>query len=329
MRVGTIALAAALVAAGAGTARAQQQVNATRTTGSTGRVEITNPSGSIHVIGWGQNQVQVTGTLGSSSERLVLEDDDGGMEIRVQRPGGHGGSNRGGSLTIRVPRRKDVEIVSLSGSVTVEGMDGTVEANSTSGGVRVSGGHSRTVVANSRSGGVEVDADADRVEATSLSGPVTVTGTVRDRVEATSLSGGVRITASAGQVEAGSTSGSVEIASMRGRAEVHSVSGDVRVTGRGISGSFQTVSGSVILTGDLDRDGDVELNSHSGDVVLQLSSGASADIDAGTFSGSIDVDFPGARVERESRRSARIRLGSGDASVKMQTFSGSVKLLRR
>ncbi|HEX6746827.1 MAG TPA: DUF4097 family beta strand repeat-containing protein [Longimicrobium sp.] len=328
MRVGTLALTAALVAAGAGTARAQQQVNATRSTGSTGRVEIHNPSGSIHVIGWGQNQVQVTGTLGSSSERLVLEDDDAGLEVRVQRPGGHG-SNRGGSLTIRVPRRKDVEIVSMSGSVTVEGMDGTVEATSHSGGVRVSGGRSRTIMATSRSGSVDVDADAERVEATSLSGSVTVAGTVRDRVEATSLSGGVRITAQAGQVEAGSTSGTVEIASMRGRAEVHSVSGDVRVTGRGLSGSFQTVSGSVILTGDLDRDADLELNSHSGNVVLQLSSGASADIDAGTFSGSIDVDYPGARVERESRRSARIRLGSGDATVKMQTFSGSVKLVRR
>jgi len=275
--------------------------------------------------------VQVTGTLGSPSERLVLEDDgDGGVEIRVQRGGQYNhGSSRGGSLTIRVPRRKDVEAVSLSGGVTVEGIDGTVEASSTSGAVRVSGGRSRTIRASSRSGPVDVDADADRVEAESLSGPVTVGGTVRDRVEATSLSGGVRVTASAGEVEAGSTSGTVEIASMRGRAEVHSVSGDVRVTGRGLSGSFQTASGSVILTGDLDRGGDLELNSHSGDVVLQLTSGASADIQAGTFSGSIDVDFPGARVERESRRSAKIRIGSGDASVRMHTFSGSVKLVRR
>jgi DUF4097 and DUF4098 domain-containing protein YvlB len=319
--------AAALVAAGAGTARAQQQVNESRTTGPTGSVEIHGVAGEVRVVGWDRNQVQVTGTLSSPDQRVRVDEGEDGIEVRMT--GVRGAETRGASLVVRVPSRKDVEVNAPLAAVIVEGIDGNVEAQSTTGPVTVSGGRSRQVSAISRTGPVSVTADADRVEAVSMSGPVTVAGTVRDHVEASSVSGGVRVTAAAGSVEANSVSGSVEIASMRGRAEVHSVSGGIRVTGRALSGSFQTVSGSVVLAGDLDRGSDLELTSHSGDVTLQLAPGASADVEAGTFTGDIVVDVPGARVERESRRSARIRLGSGDATVKVTTFSGDVKLTHR
>jgi DUF4097 and DUF4098 domain-containing protein YvlB len=173
---------------------------------------------------------------------------------------------------------------------------------------------------------VDVTADADRVEAVSISGGVRVAGTVREHVEASSVSGEVTVSAAAGEVEANSVSGGVTVASMRGRAEVHSVSGGIHVTGRELSGEFQTVSGEVVLTGDLARGADVQVTSHSGDVVLQLARGASAQIDAGTFTGSILSDYPGARVTRESQRKARIVVGDGDARVEVRTFSGDVKL---
>ncbi|HSU17009.1 DUF4097 family beta strand repeat-containing protein [Longimicrobium sp.] len=332
MRVKTMIAAAALVAAGAGPARAQQQVNVTRNTGPTGAVEIQNPTGEVRVVAWDRNQVQVTGTLGSDRDRVDVEDEGDGVVVRVvprggNGYGGHGG--RGSSIEVRVPARKDLEVNVVAAGVTVTGMAGNVEAHSVSGPVRVTGGRSRHITAVSRSGPVDVDATAERVEANSMSGPVTVGGTVRDRVEANSVSGTVRITAATGEVEAGSVSGDVEIASMRGRAEVHSVSGGIRVTGRGLSGTFQTVAGGIVLSGDLARDADLELTTHSGDVTLQLAANASASVEMTTFSGGISVDYPGARVQRENRRNATARVGAGDASVTVSTFSGDVKLTRR
>jgi DUF4097 and DUF4098 domain-containing protein YvlB len=130
-------------------------------------------------------------------------------------------------------------------------------------------------------------------------------------------------------VEASSVSGSVTVRSMRGRAELNSVSGDLRVSGRELSGSLQTVSGNIGVAGDLERDGTLELTSHSGDVSLQLAPGASLRLVAGTFSGGVEADYPGARVTRVSRREARIEVGSGSTRVEVHTFSGNVKLSPR
>jgi len=334
--------AAALLAAGASSAAAQQ-VNQSRAAGATADIEIQALGGRLRVVGWNRNQVQVTGTLGSPEERLVIDDEEGSLVVRVESPGqhvrvrtrdgktredmGHGGGDA--DLEVRVPLRSQLEIHSNNANTEVQGIDGSVEARSVSGSVRVWGGRAREITATSRSGMVEVTADGERVEAASVSGTVHVAGTVRDRVEATSVSGEVNVTAAAGEVEAGSVSGSVTVSSMRGRAEVHSVSGEVRVTGRGLSGEFQSVSGSITLNGDLARDADLELTTHSGSVTLALAPGASADIQANTFSGEISSDYRGARVTRESRREARIVVGDGDARVAVHTFSGSVKLTGR
>lgn len=340
MRYSITLVAAALLAAGATGLEAQQTVNQTRTTSATGTVEVHTVGGRVRVVGWTRNQVQVTGTLSSSGQRLEVEEDAGSVVVRVvnqgqsyrQRDGKRASGQHGGGeadLEVRVPARKDVEVNAVSANVEVTGIDGTTEAQTVSGGVRVSGGRAREISAASRSGGVDITADAERVEAVSVSGGVRIAGSVRDRVEANSVSGDVNVTATAGEVEAVSVSGNVIVASMRGRAEVHSVSGDIRVTGRALSGEFQTVSGNVILVGDLARGANLELTSHSGDVTLSLSSGASLELQANTFSGSIEADYRGARVTRPSRREARITVGGGDARVTVNTFSGSVKLTNR
>src|SRR5215212_8822757 len=131
MRVTTTIAAAALLAAGAGTARAQQ-INESRNTGPTGTVEVHNTAGNVRVLGWSRNQVQVTGTLGSGAERVEIENEGEAIVVRVVLPrGSH--SSRGTNLEVRVPARKDVEVHGVSAPVTVEGIDGDVEAQSTSG----------------------------------------------------------------------------------------------------------------------------------------------------------------------------------------------------
>ena len=156
MRVTTTIAAAALLAAGAGTARAQQ-INESRNTGPTGTVEVRNAGGAVRVLGWSRNQVQVTGTLGSAAERVVIEDEDEGIVVRVLSARGSHSPSRGTNLEVRVPARKDVEVHGFSAPVTVEGIDGDVDAQSVSGNVRVSGGRARVVSAASRSGDVLVD----------------------------------------------------------------------------------------------------------------------------------------------------------------------------
>jgi DUF4097 and DUF4098 domain-containing protein YvlB len=329
MRWITMVAGAVLVTAGAGGAAAQQQVSETRSASADGSVEVHATDGQVRVVGWDRNEVRVTGTLNSPADRLEVENEEGMVVVRVVRRDGEHHGNSGGNLEIRIPARSDLELHSTSADASVTGVHGSTEVNTVSGSITISGGRADEVTAATRSGEVNITAQAERVEAVSVSGSVRVGGTVSDRVEATSVSGEVTVDASAGQVEASSVSGGVTVRSMRGRAELNSVSGDLRITGRNLSGSMQTVSGGIVLVGDLDSSGTLELTSHSGDVLLQLSPGASLSLEAGTFSGGIEADYPGARVTRVSRREARVQVGSGSTRVEVHTFSGSVKLSGR
>lgn len=326
MKSKSVALALAAVAVMAGSARAQERIDERRSTSPTGTVEVHNLAGSVRVTAWNRNEVAVSGTLGQNAERVDVTNEGSRVVVRVVQ--GRGRNTRGTVLEVRVPERKDLRVNTTSAAVSVNGVGGEVEVHSVSGGIEVRGGP-REVTTQSRSGDVTLEVDTRRVDAGSVSGDISVGGRVSEGVSAASVSGEVRVTAPTGQVRASSVSGGVTVASMTGRAEVSSVSGDVRVTGRRLSGSFGTVSGVVVLSGDLERNGSIAINTHSGDVELRIGSGASAEVDVTTFSGGIDVQLSNARVTRSSRRNQRIVIGGGDARVNVHTFSGDVKLTGR
>ncbi|HEX2206008.1 MAG TPA: DUF4097 family beta strand repeat-containing protein [Longimicrobium sp.] len=313
-------------------AAAQGRIDERRATPATGTVQVHNLAGSVRVVGWDRNEVHVTGTLGRGAERVEVQNEGGRLVVRVVNPPSQRGNRRrvevqGTDLEVRVPDRKRVDVHTVSAEVEVRRVEGEVEAHSVSGGVAVTGSP-RAVRAQSRSGEVRVDARTGSVRASSVSGEVSVAGTVGGRVEAQSVSGGVSVTAASQGVKVESVSGTVEVSSAAGRAEVQTVSGDIALTGRRLEGALRSVSGSVVLRGDVGRGG-VEIESHSGDVELQLARSTSATVEMTTFSGGLENDFAGARITRASRREYRVVLGGGDARVRVTTFSGDVKLSGR
>ena len=66
-------LAATLLLAPLSSALAQSTVNQRLPLSSGGRVELGNIAGSVTVRGWDRNEVQVTGQLGRSVERVDVE----------------------------------------------------------------------------------------------------------------------------------------------------------------------------------------------------------------------------------------------------------------
>ena len=318
--------AALLLAAPAG---AQGRIDERRATPATGTVEIHNLAGSVRVVGWSRNEVHVTGTLGREAERVTVQNEGNRLVVRVVTPSRRTRSQGPGTrIEVRLPARKRINVNTTSAEVDVREIEGEVEAHSVSGTVTV-GGRPRAVTAQSRSGEVRVDARTGSVRAESVSGTVSVAGTVGGRVEAQSVSGEVVVTAASEGVDAESVSGSVRVSGVAGRVDAQTVSGDIAVSGERLSGAFQSVTGTIRLRGGLARGGDLDLETHSGDVDLQLSRGASATLEMTTFSGGLDNDFAGARITRASRREYRVVLGGGDARVSVTTFSGSLKLSSR
>jgi DUF4097 and DUF4098 domain-containing protein YvlB len=85
----------------------------------------------------------------------------------------------------------------------------------------------------------------------------------------------------------------------------------------------KSVSGNVELHGDIKGSGSSKIESHSGDVRLELGSGTDAKFEVSTFSGRIKAELSGAEV---GGKSSHFRIGSGTASVDIRTFSGDVRV---
>jgi DUF4097 and DUF4098 domain-containing protein YvlB len=319
MRV-VMGAAASAALAMAQPAQAQRQVNERQATGATGTVEITVPAGPVRVTGWSRNEVQVTGNLTRSTDRVQIRGGRGSMEIEVVSGGGRAGQ---AALEVHVPAGKSLEIQTSAGPVNVVGVTGDVEVVNRGGPVTVEGSP-RDVEVTSTGGPVTVNATTRSVTVNSTGGPVTIGGTVRGLAEVNAMSGPVTVSAVAERLEINALSGPVRVTNVSGPIEVASVSGPVYVGGRRLSGSIANVSGGVVVEGALA--GGLSVESHSGDVELRLPASTAADVDVTTYSGSFRSDFGTGRRDGNERH---LRLGRGGSELSITTFSGNVKLVRR
>lgn len=290
------ALAATLAA---GLASASQTVDRTLPADPGAVVEIDIISGSVDVTGWDRPEVRVTGTVGDDVEELVVSGGGSRIEIEIDFPDGRRGwrgrQDLDAYLKISVPAGSRLEIETVSAPIEVKQVSGRIEAESVSGSVRVSGRPAS-------------------VDAETVSGAITVDGAAT-QVSAESVSGSVRLTGVAGRLDAETVSGSLVV-----RAEVLD-----RI-------DVESVSGSLEIEGALAPRAQVEISSHSGNVTLRLPASVSASFDVSTFSGSIRNEF-GPAAERTDRWAPGKRLeftaGAGDAEVSIETFSGSVHLVKK
>ncbi|HYR07453.1 MAG TPA: DUF4097 family beta strand repeat-containing protein [Longimicrobium sp.] len=304
-------------------AHAQRQVNERHDASATGTVEVHMNSGSVRVTGWSRNEVQVTGSLSRTGDRVMMEGAGRTLEVRVaSRNGGRGGA---AALEIRVPAGSTLEVTAGSAPITVSGVTGSVEAVSGSGPVTVQGS-SRRVEVVAQSGPVTIDGQTDVLDVTAMSGPVRVNASVRQRAAIEALSGPVDVLGAVGELQLNAMSGPVRVTNATGRVEIEAVSGNVVVNGTRLRGSVQSVSGGVVVGGTLG--GALDLESHGGDVELRLPQGASAEVEVATFSGRLQSEFGGG-ARQSGGRQRHVTIGRGGPAVTIKTFSGNVKLLRR
>ena len=294
--------------------RAEQTEKFTRTfkVGADGQVVLDNLAGDIVVTagGTGEVTIDVVKTArargdADAKEQLALVEVEvteraGRIEARTRYPRMEGRSiNVSVSYTVTAPPGIGVDARSISGDVRISGIKGSVEAESTSGEVVVENG--------------------ERVErAKSISGDVDVQGVKQD-----------------GTLEASSVSGDVRVRDVQvRRLNLSSTSGDVVVGPITCEAAEMTsTSGNVEYTGSLQRGGRYELRTHSGSVRLTVTGDVGFELEASSFSGSIDSEFPitigGSTGGRSSRRSIHGTYGDGAASLELSAFSGDVIIRKR
>lgn len=257
-----------------------------------GTVSVNCYGGAVIVTGSERNEIRVRARTESGAIRFTSS----GGRASLETSTGRGCSD--GQFEITVPAGAKVTATTWSGSVSVRGVVGDVEAHAHSGDIMV------------RDAG-------DRVEVQSLSGDVVVAG--------------VR-----GETSINTMSGDVELSGTRGAVQVETVTGDLDlrdVITRQLR--VHTTNGDISFAGDILEGGRYAFNTHSGEIDLLVPGETGAELSISTFNGAIESDFPitlkagDHGIGAAQAKRLNFSVGRGTARITAETFSGDITIRRR
>lgn len=221
-----------------------------------------------------------------------------------------------------------------------EGEGGQAEECGGSTDVKLDVPRGATVILKTQDGDIDVS-DVAEVRASTSNGDVSLRRIARG-VEASSMSGDVSLRDAGGHVRLNSISGSVEAVNVTALdagdfLQAKSVSGDVTLESIAPARvEARTISGEVNLRGALAPGGHYDFNTTSGDITLMLPESSSFKLDAQVFtSGEINTSFPLKQASKGSTSAEQAAghlvgtYGSGDATINLNSFSGTLRLLKK
>jgi hypothetical protein len=248
--------------------------------------------------------VNADGTLDHDGERDGWRD-----RRRVDVDGRGAGLDAHADLRVLVPRGATLALHLGVGQTTIDNVEAKLSVESEAGRVRASRVRG-SLALEAGSGGVEVSDVTGDLTVESGSGGTTVNGVRGGAVHLEIGSGGLKggtFDATELVVEAGS--GGVRLSGVKaGRLRVETGSG----------GSDVELLGAAT---------DVAMEAGSGGVTLRLPESASAAVDIEASSGSIRSDFE-VKTARLERRELHGTIGSGTGRIRIESGSGTVRLLK-
>jgi len=261
-------------------------------------VAVENVRGNVAVTGWDKSQVELLGNLGAGS-KLVISGDSAHLQLKVDSHDeswfGKHGPNSDSELVLHVPRNAALEVQVVSADANITDMTGkSIDVHGVSGTLGV------------RSAAAEVDVE-------SVSGDVSFAAPQPNPN---------------GRAHLQTVSGSINAKNLGGRVKLETVSGDIGLEDAPVQElETGTVSGDARLHVTPTGHARLHLESMSGDVRLYVPENLSAHVDASTFSGDIHSDFGKVQTKDHGPGSSLdAKVGSGDAEIEMQSFSGSLEL---
>lgn len=274
---------------------AAEDVNRTLDAAADGHVHISNISGSVTVVGWSRDQVEVTGKIGPKVEELIVErsGDKITIKVKVPRKSGRGVESE---LHVRVPERSSLDVGTVSADIDVTGVLGEQKLEAVS-------------------GDIETESDAADVTAGTVSGDVVIRGKGKDA-----------------ETHSASVSGDVGLYELAGEVFAESVSGDLIIEdGSFDRASFNVVNGDIVFRSELRKGGKLKAETVNGEVDLRFAGNISGQFDIDTFNGGIDNCF-GPKAQRTSKYAPGMELsfseGDGDARVTVSTVNGDISICK-
>lgn len=229
--------------------------------------------------------------IGATHEaRTRVEVDASPIELQV-RSVGHMGLPNPVSYDIVVPQWMDLKLQGVTTPMNLEGMEADVEAATVKGGIRLRGG--------------------------------------RGFIHLNAVQGGIEVHDARGRLEVSSVNDDVVLTHVTGDVSAEAVNGDLvmeRIDGAAVEG--ETVNGDIRYTGTLRPEGRYRFATHNGDITVVLPRDPDASVSVATFSGEFESSMPVHVSETRRGKSFQFVLGRGAADLSLESFQGTVRLLR-
>jgi DUF4097 and DUF4098 domain-containing protein YvlB len=226
----------------------------------------------------------------SHSRRVLVATERYPSMIQVRATGRHGVPARV-EYSISVPAWMPLDLNGVSTEISVQGTRAEIRSQTVHGDVTVSGG-------------------GDFISLGSVDGEVNLSG-ARGRIQVNSVNQGVRVSRTVGDLLASVVNGDVVLEQVDAK-----------------SVNANTINGSVYFDGPFKAGGAYTLSSHQGEIVVGLPEGPDVTVSVATFSGDFSSSFPVVLTEKKGKRFI-FTLGSGGARLELESFQGSIHLLRR
>jgi hypothetical protein len=114
-----------------------------------------------------------------------------------------------------------------------------------------------------------------------------------------------------------------------GTVAAEAVNGDIHlidVDSRDVEAT--TVNGEVVYDGRILDGGSYRFATHNGDIALGLAENANATVGVATFSGDFESAFKIQPVRAQKGHRFTFALGNGSAKIDLESFQGSIELLK-
>ena len=270
---------------------AQKKVERKIPLGMEGALRIVNMVGSVVVHGWNKDTVMVRGTLGPG-DTFFMGGGYTGAKMFVESANDR--DPKPSRLEVWVPARARLWVKTASASIDVSDVTGGLDLYT-------------------------------------VSGAIDVTGSPHE-LNAEAIDGDVHITGSPPWVRAKSASGTIVFQGASSDAAFSTVSGAVKIEGGVFERTkIETVTGNINFSGQLDRSGAFDFDTHSGSIDIAIPEKTPASFSVATIAGAITNNLSKASpIAGRFGRGAELTtdVSGGGAKVSVRAFKGQVTIRR-
>jgi hypothetical protein len=264
------------------------------------RLTLENMNGSVEILGWEKESVDVMGTKYASDQdvlkrmKIDVTSTPDSIAIRTIKPDGHRGG-AGAKYVLRVPYKVLLDRVRTSnGSIRVENVEGLARLSTSNGSTRV----------------------------IRVRGPVEA-NTSNSSIEATDVEGDLKLHTSNGSIRAENVKGAFEADTSNSSitARITDPKPDTRL-------KLDTSNGSIDLTLAAYRNNEILADTSNSSITVRLPGQVDAQLRASTSDSNITTDYEIATTGKMSKSHMEGRIGKGGPMITLDTSNGSIRLLK-